>query len=316
MFRPLLIGLVLVLATGVSETAETAGPRKRIGSVGRRDRLTRPLHPRRGWRERGQVRDVSGRFGELYRRAASGAAVLPPDATRYVYLVIPGAMGQKVPGYMGATQRHLRSRGLEVHRSGINTAAGVAENATTIRREILSLARGRRSVVLITHSKGGIDALAADAMFPDIRPLVRARVLMQPPFAGTPMAEVLDSGASRAALRMAGGSGALIDDLTGSARRDFNGARRHSWRIPTVSLASSHRGSRSILAPLGAIIRRRGGGDSDGMVPQSSQVVPGSHVVRVDGLDHWGAVLPVPGAAYRAGPLAEALVAVALGLKR
>lgn len=272
------------------------------------------MPPRRSWKQRGQVREVTGRFADEYRRAAAGTSVLPAGAHQYVYLIIPGAMGHTVPGYMVQTQRHLRSLGLDVHRSRINTAAGVAENAATIRDEVMALSKGRRSVVLVTHSKGGVDALAADAIYREIRPHLRARVLMQPPFDGTPMADLFDNAVSRLALRLLGGSAALMGDLTGSARRSFRAANRHWSGVPTLTMASSHSGW-SMLTPLVAIIRRGGSGDSDGVVPARSQVVPGSHLVRLERLDHWGAVLRVPGSAYRPGPLAEALIAIALTIR-
>ena len=270
--------------------------------------------PRRSWKTRGEVRDVTTRFASAYRRAAAGSSVLPAEARELVYLVVPGAMGHQVPRYMAKTQRHLESLGLEVHRSRIDTRAGVEKNAATLRDEILALSKGKRSVVLVTHSKGGVDALAADAIYREIRPHLRARVLMQPPWDGTPMADMADGVMARFALRMIGGKAALIADLKGTARRDFAAAHRHSLSVPTVTLATSQHGW-SALTPMAARLRRAGKGDSDGVVPSSSQEVPGTHVVRLDRLDHWSTVLEMPGAAYRPGPLAEALLAVALSIR-
>jgi triacylglycerol lipase len=306
---------VVADAAAAQRTAVGRAPRRLSSPARARVRPARLMrHPRRSWKARGDIRDVTGRFADAYRRAAAGTSVLPSEAAGLIYLVVPGAMGHQVPRYMAKTRRHLESLGLEVHRSRINTAAGVAENAATLRGEILALARGRRSVVLVTHSKGGVDALAADALYREIRPLVRARVLMQPPWDGTPLAEMLDSRVSRLALRLIGGSGALIADLQGTARQRFSFAHRTSHGIPTVTLATSQSGW-SALTPVAAVLRWRGGGDSDGVVPARSQEVPGTHVVRLDRLDHWSSVLEVPGAAYRPGPLAEALIAVALAVR-
>jgi len=289
-------------------------PRPRRTGPALRRLASRSTIPRQGWKARGERRDVTGRFAGLYQRAAAGAPVLPAEARDLVYLIVPGAMGNQVPRYMARTRQHLESLGLEVHRSRIDTRAGVESNAATLRDEILALSKGKRSVVLITHSKGGVDALAADAIYREIRPHLRARVLMQPPWGGTPMADMADGVMARMALRMIGGKPALIGDLKGAARRDFASAHRHSLSVPTVTLATSQRGW-SALTPMAAVLRLGGNGDSDGMVPSSSQEVPGTHVVRLDRLDHWGSVLEVPGAAYRPGPLAEALVAVALSVR-
>jgi len=305
-----LLSIAAGLAGPDDASAQRSAPRMRAP----RPRPVRRLTPRRSWKQRGEVRDVTARFADHYRRAAAGRPILPPQAHELVYLIVPGAMGHQVPRYMAQTQRHLEALGLEVHRSRINTTAGVAANAATLRDEVLRLSRGKRSVVLITHSKGGVDALAADAIYREIRPHLRARVLMQPPWGGTPLADMLDGAVARSALRLAAGSPALIDDLKGTARAGFTAAHRFSLSVPTVTLATSHTGW-SALTPMVAVLRRRGAGDSDGVVPSRSQEVPGSHVVRLDRLDHWSTVLDIPGSDYKPGPLAEALVALALSIR-
>ena len=309
--------VALALAAGVAAPGDASGGRGR-SSVQRvrapRPRQIQRLTPRRSWKQRGEIRDVTAGFADRYRSAAAGHTVLPPEARELVYLIVPGAMGHQVPRYMAQTQRHLEALGLEVHRSRISTTAGVAANAATLRDEVLKLSRGKRSVVLISHSKGGVDALAADAIYHEIRPHLRARVLMQPPWGGTPLAEMLDNPIQRSALRMIGGEPALIQDLKGAARADFSAAHSYSLTVPTVTLATSH----SVWSPLGpmvAVLRLRGAGSSDGVVPSRAQEVPGTHVVRLDGLDHWSSVLDIPGSHYKPGPLAEALVAIALSIR-
>jgi hypothetical protein len=304
---------MFALAAGVTAQGDASAGRPR-SSTQRVRTPVRRLAPRRSWKQRGEVRDVTARFSEHYRSAAAGRSVLPPEARELVYLIVPGALGNQVPRYMAQTQRHLEGLGLEVHRSRISTTAGVAANAATLRDEVLELSRGKRSVVLITHSKGGVDALAADAIYREIRPHLRARVLMQPPWSGTPLADMFDSAVSRSALRLVGGSPDLLGDLKGTTRAGFSAAHHFSLAVPTVTLATSH-GGWSPLTPMAAVLRWRGAGDSDGVVPSRSQEVPGSHVVRLEQLDHWSAVLDIPGAHYKPGPLAEALVALALSIR-
>ncbi len=322
MLARLALVVALALAAGVAvpgdasaQRVQTARPLERATPRPTpRPRLVKRLTPRRSWKQRGEVRDVTARFADHYRRVTAGGSVLPPEAHELVYLIVPGAMGHQVPRYMAQTQRHLEALGLEVHRSGISTTAGVEANAAVLRDEVLKLSRGKRSVVLITHSKGGVDALAADAIYREIRPHLRARVLMQPPWGGTPLADMFDSPVSRTALRLVGGSPALIHDLKGASRAGFSADHHFSLTVPTVTLATSHTG-RSPLSPMVAFLRWRGAGDSDGVVPSRSQEVPGSHVVRLDHLDHWSAVLDIPGSRYKPGPLAEALVALALSIR-
>ncbi len=309
--------VALALAAGVVAHGDASAGRverslKRVRAP--RPQPVRRLTPRRSWKQRGELRDVTARFSVGYRRAAAGRSILPPEAHELVYLIVPGAMGNQVPRYMAQTQKHLEGLGLEVHRSHISTTGGVAANAATLRDEVLRLSRGKRSVVLITHSKGGVDALAADAIYREIRPYLRARVLMQPPWGGTPLADMFDGVLSRSALRLVGGSPELIHDLKGAARAGFSAAHHFSLTVPTVTLATSQTGW-SALTPMVAVLRWRGAGNSDGVVPSRSQEVPGSHVVRLDRLDHWSAVLDIPGSSYKPGPLAEALVALALSIR-
>jgi hypothetical protein len=125
---------------------------------------------------------------------------------------------------------------------------------------------------------------------------------------------MFDNAIPRSALRLAGGEPALIQDLKGDARTGFSADHRFSLTVPTVTLATSHTGW-SALTPMVAFLRWRGAGNSDGVVPSRAQEVPGTHVVRLDRLDHWSAVLDIPGSHYKPGPLAEALVALALSIR-
>ncbi|HUS64308.1 MAG TPA: hypothetical protein VMZ28_07180 [Kofleriaceae bacterium] len=278
--------------------------------------------PAAGWRQRREAFDITSRFAPVYRAAQGGRRVLPADAEQYVYLLVPGAYGNQVPGYFKSVHKHLAGKGLDVHRSQIDTLADVASNARVLRDEILALAHPPtgppRQVVLITHSKGGADALVADAEYQDLHGEIRAMLLMQPAYdQGTPLAALSNNPLSRAMLRRMGGKDGLLHDLAPAARRDFSASRPRRTGVPTLVLATSAKNARtSVLRPMRAVLRLLGHGESDGMIPQESQLVEGAHAVMLDDVDHAGPVLKLPGAAYEPGVLVESLLGLTLRLPR
>lgn len=277
--------------------------------------------PTLGWRTRRETFDISSRFGPVYQAARAQRRVLPRGANELVYLLVPGAYGNQIPGYMRSVQEHLDGRGLDVHRSRINTLADCASNAATLRDEILALANPAtgppRQVVLITHSKGGADALVADASYPELHPHIRAMLLMQPAYdQGTPLAALSNNPLSRALVRRMGGRGDLIGDLSPDVRKRFATGTPRRTGVPTLVLATSNRRAKSVLRPVGTVLRWFGHGDSDGMIPRDAQLIAGSHSVVLDDMDHAGPILKLPGAAYEPGPLVEALLGLTLRLPR
>ena len=278
--------------------------------------------PAAGWRQRRETFDITWRFAPVHRAALEGRRVLPKDAGQHVYLLVPGAFGNQMPGYFKAVHRHLLGKGLEVHRSQIHTLADVATNAKVLRDEILALAHPPtgppRQVVLITHSKGGADALVADAEYPELHGEIRAMLLLQPAYdQGTPLAQLSNNPLTRAMNRGLGGKDGLLHDLAPPARRDFSASRPRRTSVPTLVLATSaQKAKRSVLRPMQTVLRFLGHGPSDGMIPQESQLVEGAHAVLLDDVDHAGPVLKMPGASYDPGPLVESLLALTLRLPR
>jgi hypothetical protein len=108
------------------------------------------------------------------------------------YLLVPGLFGQYYPCYLWNVREHFQNRGAEVR---ISTAAdgegGVGANAAALCREIVEYhaETGGREVVLIGHSKGGIDCAAALAVHEaQLSGIVRGLITVQSPYAGSPIA--------------------------------------------------------------------------------------------------------------------------------
>ncbi len=248
------------------------------------------------------------------RRVARGR--LPADARDYQVLLVKGLFGNHMPGYFHPAEKHLRRLGLHVRILKVGTDASVATNAQTVRDAVVrSYARNERPVVLVGHSKGGVDVLAALALYPDIVPSVRGVVVMQSPYGGTPIADDVEAcpGMRIATGVVVGGlllgSPKSVADLTYDRRRDFITAHPLPAGVPVVSLATSRAPAfGQVLQASSTYLEKQYGLASDGLVVPDDGIVPGSRMVRLDDMSHAESVLRdrIKGGNYRPGPVAEA----------
>ena len=115
------------------------------------------------------------------------------------------------------------------------------------------------------------------------------------------------------------GDSASLHDLTYQSRRDFLLQNPYpADEVPTISLATSSSSPLSVTAKASHYIEDRYGWKSDGLVVDQDAEIPGSHVVRLQDLDHAGPTMSgVPGVAqHEPGALTEALVALALSVPK
>jgi pimeloyl-ACP methyl ester carboxylesterase len=276
-----------------------------------------------GWatREGAPTTDGTPQFEKLYAQAKAGANTLPPDAKDCVYLSVEGLYGNAIPGYMDPNDAKLRSLGLDVRALKLDTGAGVATNAQTVRQAILEASASGKQVVLIGHSKGGVDSTAALALYPELRSHVRAVVTMQSPYGGTPIASdivecpELHTLVDGLAGDLLGASPASLKDLTYEARMAFVRAHPYPSDLPTVSMGSSRLSPLSVLGAGEAYLSGRYHLPSDGLVPVADAAIPGSQVVTLKNMDHADSSLDMPFDAWDPGALTEALVTMALTQK-
>jgi triacylglycerol lipase len=264
--------------------------------------------------------EATPRFRELHTRVRHGEPVLPAEAKRHLYLLVKGLLGDELFSYMDDNQRRLERRGLETREVQVNTEGSLADNIEVVRKALDDAAFFNRSVVLVGHSKGGVESLSTLAMYPELRSRVRAVVSIQAPYGGSPIAhDLTDTPELKRILSIAFplffyGVSSSVEDLRYPSRMEF--VRRHPYPegVPTVSLATSRYSRRSMLWPLARYMFDRYGLPSDGLVPQVDAEIPGSRVVRLDDMDHAEAALVgLPGFAnYNPGDITEAAVALAL----
>ena len=228
-----------------------------------------------------------------------------PSPGRFTYLLFPGLLTQWYPGYMSEPLKALNDAGLDIRYVPLNTDTGVEINANFIRKfiqRILDL-NPESKIVCIGHSKGVVDSTAALAMFPDIAKNVVALVSLQSPYAGSTIVhdlsktEVQKYFAKTMMQGVTGGSFEAVTDLSYDNRRSF--LKKHpfpSKKIPSISLATciqntaltASTGFSALIPMIDYMALRYGGACSDGCVTSDDAVIPGSLVVYLDDMDHFG----------------------------
>ena len=262
--------------------------------------------------------DATSSFQSIYANAAKGVDVLPPAAKQCKYMMVPGLFTERYPGYMDENVKALEGQGLDVQRIGIDTDASVEVNAKAIRQAILEASEDGSQVVLVGHSKGGVDATAALSLYPELKSKVRGVVSMQAPYGGTPIAS--DIAACPELLphvksfikRVFGGDPKSLIDLSYATRQSFLEAHPYPSDVPTVCLATSSSHPLSLTAAASRYVLQRYGEPSDGLVPKKDAIIPGSKYVAIDDLDHAGPAMAAPAClrSYEPGALTVSLVSM------
>ncbi len=208
--------------------------------------------------------------------------------------------------YMAGQLGWLKRIGVDAAPIPLPSAAPVIRNAARIAEVVLS----RPSpVLLVAHSKGGIEALCALLGSPEVTSRCRGFLALQSPFRGSPLA---DAALGLAPLRLAAdrvlrlvrlGEGQGLLDLTCAVRAPWMDANAPAIEamaasLPMASLATvvGEGGSwrdRPYL-PLTRWMERTGAGPNDGLVPVASTRLPGArHAVSPGG--HRALVAAGPG---------------------
>ena len=137
-------------------------------------------------------------------------------------------------GYFGEQRETLRAQGIDAVELDVDSEGSIATNAVEVARAI-GAAPG--PVTLVTHSKGGLDALAALIANPALAPTrLQAWSLLQAPFYGSPLADLNSRNPLMRALtgyllkEGFGGSPETLLDLQVSARRLYQRANAAAIR--------------------------------------------------------------------------------------
>lgn len=275
-----------------------------------------------GWLQRDpdmpSVEDGTERFMEILDSVRHGVHRLPKSM---IYLLIPGLFSNHGPLYFTSTKTCFSKMGLACHIAKIHSESSVENNARVLKEYIEEIYWGsKKRVMLLGHSKGGVDAAAALSMYwPELKDKVAGLVLAQSPYGGSPIAsDILRPGQlgdyvnARKLMeilvcKVIKGDLQALEDLTYEKRREFLKTHPLPKELPVVSCHTEAKISPAVLAtlshvahaelgqaaklpvmiPLGAamaacaqLLQLRYGEKSDGLVTCRDAEVPGSVVVR------------------------------------
>ncbi|KAF8388933.1 hypothetical protein HHK36_025616 [Tetracentron sinense] len=184
----------------------------------------------------------------------------------FVYLLIPGLFSNHSPLYFMSTKRCFSKMGLACHIAKIHSKASVEQNAWELKQYIEELYWGSsKHVMLLGHSKGGVDAAAALSIYlSDLKDKVAGLELVQSPYGGTPIAsDILCEGQiagkeTRKIMefllcKLIKGDMRALEDLAYEKRMEFITKHKLPEQIPLVSFHSEASVAPGVLATMAHI---------------------------------------------------------------
>ncbi len=267
-------------------------------------------------RLKSQGADLTAEYRALYADLdfSSDAAVFE-KIKDYKILFVPGFLadasinpiplpwgGHYQGQYFDEQMEWLKSIGVEYQRVEMVYEAPIQVNAKVV---AAAIAASAKPVVIIAHSKGGLDSL--DALITDKALIAKVRgiVTFQTPYYGSPVADyimthsVLGELALKVLLRMGGTNEAMVNlgtaERVGYLKNNAQSITEITSALPVLTLATwkdrvpgkfdtSLKFLRDIMLERGI--------KSDGVVPLDSAVLPGADFVKLEGLDHGVTVRP------------------------
>ncbi|TKY68964.1 O-acyltransferase protein [Spatholobus suberectus] len=218
-----------------------------------------------GWLQRDPgmppVEDGTERFLEILDSIKHGVHKLPNSV---VYLLIPGLFSNHGPLYFVNTKVSFSKMGLACHIAKIHSEASVEKNARELKEYIEEIYWGsKKRVLLLGHSKGGVDAAAALSLYwSDLKDKVAGLALAQSPYGGTPIAsDLLREGqlgdyvnlrklTEILICKVIKGDMRALEDLTYERRREFLKEHHLPKEVPIVSFRTEAGISPAVLATL------------------------------------------------------------------
>lgn len=195
--------------------------------------------------------------------------------------------------YFSRQRRWLSDEGVANSYLDLDSEATIEVNARGVADAI---AAAGSQVVLVTHSKGGLDSLAALVDRADLRPRIAAWVALQAPFHGAGLADLAGKLRIDRLLRWFGWAGDAIGDMQTERRRAYHTDHAAEIRavlgaVPTICYGSYMVGA-SCLWVLGRLSRAGVTGRNDGLVGPDSALLDGALGVLEADVDH---LMPVLG---------------------
>ncbi|KAG8653706.1 uncharacterized protein LOC110615821 isoform X3 [Manihot esculenta] len=271
---PIHDGITRIPLEGPSQNANAAVPSNHSGQNGislfqglieRARRTVRGSADDIGWMKRASgmppVEDGTERFMEILDNIRHGLHKLPNSM---VYLLVPGLFSNHGPLYFVNTKMSFSKMGLACHIAKIHSEASVEKNAREIKEYIEEIYWGsNKQVMLLGHSKGGIDAAAALSLYwSELKDKVAGLVLAQSPYGGSPIAsDILREGQlgdyvnvrrlmEIIICKVIKGDLQALEDLTYERRKEFLMKHHLPRELPVVSFHTEAGVSPAVLSTL------------------------------------------------------------------
>ncbi|WCJ22964.1 alpha/beta-Hydrolases superfamily protein [Euphorbia peplus] len=238
------------------------------GLIDRARRTVRGSADDIGWMQRDPemppVEDGTERFMGILDNIRHGLHKLPNSM---VYLLVPGLFSNHGPLYFMTAKAYFSKLGLACHIAKIHSEASVEKNAREIKEYIEEICWGsQKRVMLLGHSKGGIDAAAAVSLYwPELKDKVVGLALAQSPYGGSPIAsDILRDGQlgdyvnvrklmEIIICKVLKGDLQALEDLTYEKRKEFLAKHHLPRELPVVSLRTETATSAAVLATLSRV---------------------------------------------------------------
>jgi hypothetical protein len=216
------------------------------------------------------------------------------------------ALGQ----YFDDTRAALKKAGVMESVAELNAQDSIFNNASDL-AAMLNEIPG--PVVIVSHSKGGLETLETLLEYPFLRKKIALWISLQTPFYGSQIGDLayqhdyVRKFAKGLLEKCLGGSLDSLEGLQTELRRDYMNAR--STRIaalvsevPILSVGSWIEGKLKTdenglpaLLSLQLLMTQLGAKENDGLVETTTAQLPGTRFIKISEMDHGDAVMPAPG---------------------
>jgi hypothetical protein len=195
-------------------------------------------------------------------------------------------------------KRWLDSQGIEYSVAPISSQATPEENAVAVSSAVTA---SDKPVIIIAHSKGGIDSLEALAGDPKLRGKVAAFIALQTPFLGSPVADWFATSPARESiarwlLNVTGGTKKTLISLTTPHRRLWYLRHREAiaqlaqgtkiFCVATWKEPEHGNGLDTKFSIPRDMMIKNGFPQNDGLVPVQSAILPEADFVVLAQADH------------------------------
>ena len=186
----------------------------------------------------------------------------------------------------------------------IKSEESLAYNGALIADEIN---KSKRPVIILSHSKGGLDALEGYLIYTIVQEKIKGWIALQVPFFGTPLADyILDNNVLSEffyyLIKKLGGAPTSLESMRVVECKKYYEENKEAInsllrKIPTLSVASWKANEKYKVDTIMEHFRNwmlKNGIQNDGMIPTDSAILPNTDFIILKDVDHANGVMFTP----------------------